>query len=75
MESNRPMESEKSVSQLRLDNKITHHWQIEPANGRTSKGKCLIHPGEIRRFFNAVEDTTETSSDPLRRRGGYSTSH
>lgn len=69
------MEDERSISQLRLDNKITHHWRIETPNGPTSKGECLIHQGEIRHFPNAFADTMKTSSDPLRKKGRYSTPH
>lgn len=69
------MKNERSVSQLRLDNKITHHWLIETPNGPTSKGECLIHPGEIKHFPTAFADTVKSDSDPLRKKGGYSTPH
>lgn len=69
------MENEKSVYQLRLDNRITHHWRIETPNGPTSKGECLIHRGEIKHFPNAFDDTMKTSSDPSRKKSRYSTPH
>ena len=35
----------------------THHWIIEPAHGKTSKGVCL-HCGEIREFKNYIDSFT-----------------
>lgn len=67
------MENERSASQLRLGDNMTHHWIIKTPNGPTSRGRCLIHRGEIRDFPTAFADTIKTGSDPLRKKGRYST--
>ncbi len=36
-------------------NKCTHHWQIAPAQGPTSRGKCR-RCGEVRTFNNTLDD-------------------
>lgn len=59
------MATERSISELKSQGLIKHHWVIEPPNGPTSEAVCKMH-GEIRRYHNAFEDTIREGRNPLK---------